>query len=336
MPESVTPRQVVQAFLQGAAPPRPLFLPIVFAHGARIENVSLRVFLTNPTKISNSLRQIRARLGADGVMCYFEPGLEAEALGATVQWDGDDRPPTFRWPRPGSAGELPEGLRSPEDAAKYGRVGIAVEVIRRMKSILRDDCLLMAAVSGPFTLAAMLTQVGGHDTLRAQDISASALDLATAAISPIAKALLEAGAGAVFIREEVLPALSADEASDWAARLATTINIVRFYQALPVLLLPRASSAAENRESIVEQSWDCVVCPALDPAGAGPEWPAGFGAALPLEAFEPGDSGSATLDESVRRMISGPRPSVVTTAGDVPAAADMERLKKVWENARSR
>jgi uroporphyrinogen-III decarboxylase len=334
MPESVTPRQLVQALLQGAEPPLPLFLPVVFAHGARIENVSLRAFLANPTKISNSLRQIRARLNADGVMCYFEPGLEAEALGATVQWDGDDRPPTFRWPRPAATGELPEGLRSPEDAAKHGRVGVAVEVIRRMKSILRDDCMLMASVSGPFTLAAMLTQIEAGDALRAQDISASALDVATAAISPIAKALLEAGASVIFIREEVLPALSADEASDWAARLATTINIIRFYQALPVLLLPRARSAAANRETIVQQHWDCVVCPAVD--AAQQDWPAGFGAALPLEAFEPGDSGNAVFDECVRRMISGSRPAVVTTAGDVPATADMERLKKAWENVRSR
>ncbi len=336
MPESVTPRQLVQALLQGAAPPRPLFLPIVFAHGARIENVPLRAFLTNPTKISNSLRQIRARLGTDGVMCYFEPGLEAEALGAAVQWDGDDRPPTFRWPRPAAVGELPEGLRSPEEAAKSGRVGVAVEVIRRMKSILRDDCLLMATVSGPFTLAAMLTQVEDNEALRAQDISASALDLATDTISPIAKALLEAGAGVIFIREEALPAFWASEAFDWAARLATTINIIRFYQALPVLLLPRTGPAAANRDLVVQQHWDCVVCPALDPTGAGPDWPAGFGAALPVEAFEPGDSGSAMLDAGIRRIISGPRLAVLTTAGDVPATADMERLKKVWENVRSR
>lgn len=334
MAESATPRQLVQALLQGTAPPQPLYLPIVFSHGARVENVALRAFLTNPTKISNSLRQIRARLHADGVMCYFDPLLEAEALGGTVQWETEDRPPTLRWPNAAPGGELPGGLRSPEDAAKHGRVGVAVEVIRRLKSVLRDDCLLMAAVSGPFTLAAMLTQIDGGDTLRTQDISVSALDLATAAISPIAKALLEAGAGVIFIREEVLPALSAGDASDWVARLATTINIIRFYQALPVLLLPRPGSAAANREVVVQEHWDCIVCPALD--AMAPDWPAGFGVALPLEAFEPGDSGSAKLDEGIRRITSGPLPAVVTTAGDIPATADMERLKKVWDNLRSR
>jgi hypothetical protein len=333
MPDTATARQLVQGLLQGTAPPRPLCLPIVFSHGARVENVPLPAFLTNPTKISNSLRQIRGRLRADGVTCYFDPLLEAESLGGAVRWDAEDRPPSLRWPRPGAAGHLPDGLRSPEEAAKSGRVGIAVEVIRRLKSVLRDDCLLMAGISGPFTLASLLTQLEGDGLPRAPDIS-SALDLASATISSVAKAFLEVGAGVIFIREEVLPALSAEDASDWASRLATTINIIRFYQALPVLLLPRAGAAAANREAILQQNWDCVVCPVL--GTSAPELPAGFGVALPLEAFEPGDSGSAILDESIRQIVSGPRPAVVTTEGDVPANADMERLNKVWENVRLR
>jgi hypothetical protein len=333
MPETPTPRQLVQGLLQGTAPPRPLYLPIVFSHGARVENLPLPAFLTNPTKISNALRQIRGRLRADGVTCYFDPLLEAEALGGAVRWEAEDRTPSLHWPRPSAAGHLPDGIRPPEEAAKSGRIGVAVEVIRRLKTVLRDDCLLMAGISGPFTLAALLIQPEGGDLLRAPEIS-SALDLASATISAVAKALLEAGAGVIFIREEALPALSADDAADWASRLATTTNIIRFYQALPVLLLPDGSAAAANREAILLQHWSCVVCPVLD--ASAPELPAGFGVALPLEAFEPGDSGTAKLDESIRQIVSGPRPAVVTTAGDIPAAADMERLNKVWENIRLR
>jgi uroporphyrinogen-III decarboxylase len=335
MPAPASPRQLVQGILQGTAPTRPLYLPIVFRHGARVENVPLPAFLTNPTKISNALRQIRGRLRADGVACYFDPLLEAEALGGIVEWQTEERPPSLRWPRPVAAGHLPDRLRTPEEAAKSGRVGVAVEVIRRLKSVLRDDCLLIAGISGPFTLAAQLTQLEADDLLRAPDIS-SALDLASETISSVAKALLEAGAGVIFIREEVLPALSAEGASDWASRLATTINIIRFYQALPVLLLPRASAAGANREAIERQNWDCVVCPALDASTSAPQLPAGFGVALPLEAFEPGDSGSAKLDDSIRQIGARPRPAIVTTAGDVPATVDMERLNKVWENIRLR
>lgn len=104
------PREIVQALLRGIAPPRPLFLPIVFSHAARVENMPLRAFLANPTKISNSLRQIRARLHSDGIACYFDPFLEAEALGATLQWDAEDRPPSLQWPEHMKRGGLPERL----------------------------------------------------------------------------------------------------------------------------------------------------------------------------------------------------------------------------------
>ena len=305
MAESATPRQLVQALLQGTAPPQPLYLPIVFSHGARVENVALRAFLTNPTKISNSLRQIRARLHADGVMCYFDPLLEAEALGGTVQWEAEDRPPTLPVAECRAGRRMPGGLRSPEDAAKHGRVGVAVEVIRRLKSVLRDDCLLMAAVSGPFTLAAMLTQIDGGDTLRTQDISVSALDLATAAISPIAKALLEAGAGVIFIREEVLPALSAERCIGLGLRGSRRRSILSAsIRRFPFCCCLGAGSSAANREVIVQATLGLHRLSGARRDGTR-IWPAGFGVALPLEAFEPGDSGSAKLDEGIRRITFG-------------------------------
>lgn len=122
--------------------------------------------------------------------------------------------------------------------------------------------------------------------------------------------------------------------SGWASRLATTINVIRFYQALPVLLLPLARAASPNREAIGQQHWDFEVCLVRD--AAAPGLPAGFGVALPLVALERGDTGNAKLDLGMSQIRSGPQPSVINTAGDVPATRDMERLKKVWENVQLR
>jgi hypothetical protein len=135
-----------------------------------------------------------------------------------------------------------------------------------------------------------------------------------------------------------LPALSADEAADWASRLSSAINIIRFYQALPVLLLTCKESVAANREVILRQPWDCVVCPVLDPMAAEESaryaelGSARFGVALPTQAFDPGMTGAAGLDESVCRVVADLRPAVITTAGDMPASASMERLNRVREN----
>jgi Uroporphyrinogen decarboxylase (URO-D) len=334
MAESISPRQIIKGLLEGVAPPRPLFLPMVFSHGASIENLPVRTFLTNPTKIANSLRQIRAHLRSDGITCYFDPFLEAEELGGVLHWEAEGQTPMLRWPQNATRDE---GVQSGSFSApiRGSRVTVAVEVIRRLKSVVRDDCLLTAGVTGPFTLAALLSQLDPQGGLPYADIAASTFDLAAAVISGIAKAFAEAGANVIWIREEVIPALSAEQCADWSSQLATTINIARFYQALPVLLLTDIESIEANRDVILQQHWDCVVCPALNASAAFPELSAaGFGVAISLGNLATRESNATELDDTLRRVVSELRPSIITTTGDISSTADVERLNKLWENVR--
>jgi len=335
MAETFNPRQAVKGILEGIAPPRPLFLPIVFSLGARIENLPLRNFLSNPTKISNALRQIRTHLRSDGVTCYFDPLLEAEALGGALDWDAQGQRASLRWPQPGETGDLPDGLRSPDEAAKGGRVPIAVEVIARLKPLVRGQSLLMAGVTGPFTLAALLTQAKDTNGSLDRAPDAAALDLAGEVTAAVARAFVEAGADAIFIREEVLPLLTAETAAQWATRLATTINILRFYEALPVLLLTCQDATSANSSLIAGQKWDCVLCAEthLMPTGKFASFaslgPSRLGVAFPPSIFE--------SDALTSEGVAGPdsaedldlHPAVITTAGDVSANADLKRLNEL-------
>ncbi|MGA8074236.1 MAG: uroporphyrinogen decarboxylase family protein [Candidatus Acidiferrales bacterium] len=331
MVKNFNPREAVRGLLQSSVPSCPIFLPIVFALGARIENVSLRNYLTNPTKISNALRQIRTHLRSDGVTCYFDPYLEAEALGGVLDWESDSRAPSLRWPQPSHDGELPEGLCSPEEIAKRGRIPIAVEVIRRLKPLVREDFLLAAGVTGPLTLAAQLAQLD-HSKSRPAAPPNSALDLAAEAIPNVTRALVEAGANVIFIREELLPS-SASAVVDWAARLATTINIVRFYEALPVLLLNPQHLAA-GFESILQVPLDAVVCAPMhsNPAATGPDSrAAAHGISLPASAFEAEEPNPAQLAASLRQTIADRRPVLVTTSTDLSPTADLKHLNAIAE-----
>lgn len=332
---------MLKALLQGAPPPRPLFLPIVFSLGARVENVPLRAFFSNPTKIFNSLRRMRAHLRADGVACYFDPYLEAEALGAAIDWESRESskpresPPPLSWPEPVEKGTLPGGLVSPEQAVRGARVAVAVDVIRRLNTVLRDGSILMAGVTGPFTLAARLTGLEMEETLRPEDVPSEARDLAASLVTQLASAFVEAGANLIFIQEDNLPILSAEDCEEWASLLAPTLNIIRFYQALPVLYFSSRAATADNRNVIFERPWDGVLCPALDLL-ATRQWeePAGWetaprAVALPLEIFQAEETGEAGLHESLLHKISALRPAILTTAGDVPSGTDMKRLLKV-------
>jgi len=335
MVENAAPEGVVKGLLEGVAPPRPLFLPIVFSHAARIENVPLGSFLTNPTKISNSLRQLRARLRSDGVTCYFDPFLESEALGAKVRWPVDG-PPSLAWPEGPVAGESFQfGSTTPPE--KGGRVPVAVEVIRRLKTMLRAGGLLMAAVTGPLTEAASLAQLDTEGALDHSQLPEAALDLATTAITGIATAFLEAGASAILVREDFLPAMSEEGFADWCSRLRPIVNIVRFYRALPILVLGRAEGVTANRDQILRAEWDCVVCPVVNHKAAtllSELGPSVRGLALAPDLFS--TSPAPDLEGWVSEIVSEVRPAVITTAGDLSASVDIERLNKLWENLQRR
>jgi uroporphyrinogen decarboxylase-like protein len=340
MAEMFNPRQAVKGLLQGIAPPRALFLPIVFSLGARIENLPLRNFLSNPTKISNALRQIRTHLRSDGVTCYFDPYLEAEALGGGLDWDEQGQRASLRWPQPGETGDVPGGLRSPDEAAKSGRVPVAVEVIARLKPLVRDQSLLMAGVTGPFTLAALLTQLSDTNGNQDRAPDAAAMDLAGEVTAAVARAFVEAGADAIFVREQVLPSFTAETAVEWAKRLATTNNIIRFYEALPVLLLTGQDVTAANGSLIAGQAMDCVLCAEARSMSPG-EFrsfatlgASKFGIALPPKVFESGANMEAVAGQ-VSPAILELHPAVITTAGDVPSSVDLRQLNKLGEGVRS-
>lgn len=330
MVKDFNPREAARQLLQAILPSRPLFLPIVFSLGARIENVSLRNYLTNPTKISNALRQIRAHVRSDGVTCYFDPYLEAEALGGVLDWESDSRRPALRWPQPSQDGELPEGLCSPEETATRGRVPIAAEVLRRFKPLVRDDFLLVAGVTGPLTLAAQLSQLDLNAVPHPALPPDSTLNLATEVCSVIAKTLVEAGANALLIREELLPSTPADFA-DWASRLAIAINIIRFYYALPILLLSPRRPAAESIANVFREPWNAVVCAPLDSLAAVQAPAALSGLALPASAFQADSSHAEELAGTLRTILSNVHPAVVSTSTDLSPTADLKYLNAIAE-----
>jgi hypothetical protein len=321
---------MMKGLLQGNRQVRPLVVPIVFALGAKIENLSFRAYLDNPTKISNALRQIRAQLRTDGVSCYFDSLLEAEALGGAPQWDETNQSSVIHWPEPSRRGELPTRLRSAEEAANSPRAKAAVEVIRRLNSVLRDGPLLLAGVSGPFTLAARLSQFDPEEVRRGQEPSESALEISAAAITKITSAFLEAGANLIFVREESLPTLSSEKCQNWESLLAPVFNIIRFYEALPVLQISAESATAGNVEAMFQQSWDAVLC------SAGEEFVSRaqrrdddftFGLSVPLAALEASDS----VDARFPRLASA-KPALLTTDGDILATTDLKRLTSILDS----
>jgi hypothetical protein len=310
--------------LRGEPLPRPLLLPIVFALGARLENLSLRAFLANPTRIANSQRQIRTVLGLDGVMAYFDPYLEAEAVGCDVKWRADDASCTLHPPSTDVA-SLRDELSSPEQVANRGRIPVACDVLRRLKTMLMGEPALMAAVSGP----ALLTDLLGGDQFD-EGVRSAWMDAAAEVTAAVSKAFLEAGANVIFIREN---GEAIHDPERWVELLSPIVNVIRFYEALPVVLF--SGKAAEGAMAALNANSDGAISP-VEPGDLPGEIATSAVSAvfLPNACFAQSRQENAALGESLRALSQERRLDVLTTRGDVPPNLDVKAAANVFSELR--
>lgn len=328
MTELATPRAMIRAMLQGDALPRPLLLPIVFSLGAKLENLSLQALLANATKIANSQRQIRNVLGLDGVTCYFDPYLEADALGFELEWSTDGMARVLP-PRRGSATDIQERLRTPKEIAGLGRIPVACDVLRRLKLMLPGEPALMAAVSGPGALTDLL--VGS--THAAESSPRDVVEFAAELTAAVCTSFLESGANVIFIREYNA---SIRECNQWAELLSPIVNAIRFYEAAPVLLFdglrPEAGIGA------FEAGCGGLICPrAIDLAsGRIPSRAAALASAyLPDACFLPGPDEDRVWGKSLVGLARDTNLCVLTSQRDIPTDVDVKLLASLFGVLRS-
>jgi hypothetical protein len=146
-------------------------------------------------------------------------------------------------------------------------------------------------------------------------------------LTQTASAIVEAGAHVILIHEDVLPPLSDERVDDWANRLSPVVNIIRFYGALPLLLLTNPAAMCQNLELLANREWEGILCPDASSFG---EWPsidaAKRGVALAPNYLPP--------DPALMKRIETLHPAVVTTSGDVPPSADVKQLAGMCEEVR--
>ncbi len=295
------PRTRVKALLKGEQPNRPLLMPIVFAVGSRLENLSAAEFATNATKIVNTLRQIRGTLGVDASCCYFDPSLEAEAL---------------------RQAEVGPANGTVDQVAANGRVPLAVDALKRARIVLRDSAALMACITGPLTLA---SQISSHESPGRAD--RDLVEFCAEVVATLAKLYVDAGADVVVLRESVLQLEGGEPVEWWASLLDPVINVVRFYEAVPVLVLQDDQQPASSLQHVLARNWDCILCPSVPVFRSLPResWSnriaEGLGLALPVEAF-------VAMDDSTTHteLLADAKPVLITTVDDIPVIADPKRI----------
>ena len=315
----VHPRAVVKMLLQDSAPPRPLVMPLIFSWGIRVGagDITRKAFLADATKIAHALHLMWQNMPCDAYTCYYDPLLVAEALGASLIWSSDGSSAHVETAPLGADG-LPDGLRTPDEVASAGRVRVALEVVKRFK-IQREGPLRLVGLSGPLSTAAAVRGPSSADAP-----PASALDICGSAVTAVARATLEAGTDVLLLHEHNPPA--DPEARNAAlSQLETVVNITRFYEALPVVLLT-GDSGSQFAAEIAARGLGCVTCtewqthpPEHAPVG---KW----GMALPFDVDGSREVINPERHRELNDAIRHTRPAVVTTAGEIPVAAHWKRF----------
>jgi len=309
-----TPREMLRAIVRGEPLTRPLLLPVVFSPASRLENLQLHDFLTNVTKIANALRQIRAQLKVDGVMCYWDAYLEVEAIAANAEWKAGSE--MLASANAAEIGRLRQAIDDAGGIAELGRVPVALEVLRRLKTLMADEPVLMARATGPYTLAAQLFGTGNS-------LPSDLLQLAADITALVVNSYLQAGADLVFVVESAPPAESVIFDS-WRTLVDPIVNTIRFFEALPVLFFDNQLSQ-EQWGQLRGHRWECALC--LDPHSetlfAWQSTTPWLGAALTgLDRAH----AEHELVERAASVLEAASPVQFFTSWDLPANADFKSL----------
>ncbi|MDV0447716.1 Uroporphyrinogen decarboxylase [Methanosarcinaceae archaeon Ag5] len=92
--------------------------------------------------------------GIEGATLPFDISLEAEALGATLDWAKPDRPPVKN-----HFVTDPDDLVLPENIEACGRIQVVLDAIEILKEKYADDLAIVPTTVAPFTIAGHLAGV---------------------------------------------------------------------------------------------------------------------------------------------------------------------------------
>lgn len=289
-----------------------LFIPLIFSFAAKLQDTPLPQFLKDPTKIANALRTIRSYYQCQGVICYYDPTVEAEALGCELDWN--TYPPEIKRRLPLDA-ELKSRV---EKIAVLGRIPTALEVVRRLNVMLRD-VILMATVTGPVTIACYLS---GQSACR---VNRELLDLASKATLNLTRGYGEVGLDILLVVEEEFPECTDEVVRTLKVLYSPIWNTAKFYGMEPVLMVKNIISETPASVSGIA---DCLITRNLSLLTETPIRRIGY--AIPVSSLVDPPSAIRSrleMDLPPDQLKSG-KILLITTDDEIPQNIDKESLIK--------
>ena len=235
MDKEVTPKKLVRGAFESADLPRLPFVPWIFTHAAKLEQVTVRNMFDDPTQYSRCLQNTRKLYGYDAIASSFDSSLESEICGNPISWQGDCETPVVRPDPDFDFNHLKE--IDVESAGKTGRFGTVIESLRRINMVSGKNIALAAVVNGPATIAAGLT---GRDLIqdfpKDPEQTTRAIEAAAAFILKVVQVYCQLQLDIIAIADRSMATCPDALLSRLQSFLAPVLNTIRFYNAFSVLL----------------------------------------------------------------------------------------------------
>ncbi len=261
MDKIITSKRLVRGVFASAALPRLPFIPWLFTHAAKLEQIPLRRMFADPTQYTKCIQNAQRLYGYDAVISSFDSSLETELCGCPVTWRDDYETPVVS-PDPGfDFGRLKD--INVASAAKTGRFGTVIESLRRINSVAGSNLALVAVISGPLTLAAGLA---GRDTLKdfteRPEETAGTIEAAAGVLLNVIKVYCQMELDIIAIADRLTTAFPVTYLPRLKSIFSPVLNVIRFYNAFSVLLPGEASP--DNVANLLDLGFDGIVAAEID------------------------------------------------------------------------
>lgn len=264
----------------------------MFSYAAKLQKVDLKTFYTNPTILTNTLYNAWKFFRYDGIVNYIDESLELEALGCRVDWYNE------RYIIVAKSLEL-ENLNW-RGIKERGRVPIAVEVIRRLKMMVRDEYIIAGVLKGPFTLLNDLTE---------KEVRGDLLQRIANAEFEICQAYCEAGADLILLFEKRLPP-DEETLHEYMKNLAPLRNVANFFESR--LILSLKETGLPQTLNILQGSVDGIILE--DEQSSLNQVKVPLGLAIPNDLFYDGKKITHFIQQ---KLESGIKPFLLITREEV-------------------
>jgi uroporphyrinogen-III decarboxylase len=330
MDRELNSKELVRGVFESVDLPRLPFIPWIFSHAAKLEQITLRNMYNDPTQYSKCLQNTRKLYGYDAIISGFDSSLEAEMCGCPINWRDDFKTPDVE-PRPDFNFSSLKDINV-ENAVKTGRFGTAFESLRRINMVSGKNIALATIVTGPLTVATVLT---GRNLI--QDFSENreqalkTVEAAAAFILKVIQIYAQLQPDIIAVADRLISTFPVAYLERLPSILSPIINTIRFYNAYPVLL--PGNIPPENLAEIIKIGFDGIVASEID-SNTWRQIKNGknciLGKAIPSRLFT---SGKKELQEYLESYLkTGIEPGTfLTTDWEVPPETPPENLHLVMD-----